>query len=106
MKVLSRSGLVSRVSFDIDAPLADEGRTELLGWLGGCDQSAKHRQEYQKCVRGTGDWLLKIDKYVEWKANPGQLLWLNGIGESLLVCHHSMLIVLPQPGAARLSYGR
>ena len=62
--------------------LIDNKRTTLLRWLDGQDQSAKHLQEFQKCVKGTGDWLLRMDTYIEWKSNHGRVLWLNGIGKS------------------------
>jgi hypothetical protein len=61
--------------------LVGEKRTILLRWLRALDQSAKHRQELQKCVKGTGEWLLRADNYIGWKNDYGQLLWVKGIGK-------------------------
>lgn len=57
-------------------------RDKCLHWLGGRNQLDKHQCEVEKGTNGTGNWLLRNDTYRSWKANPGQLLWLNGIGGS------------------------
>ncbi|KAF7559303.1 hypothetical protein G7046_g4857 [Stylonectria norvegica] len=58
----------------------DDEITEIIHWLGNYDQASKHRDAYKKCTEGTGQWLLDNKTYLEWKADPGQLLWVNGNG--------------------------
>ena len=35
---------------------------------------------------GTGEWLLKGDKYNEWKITPNSFLWLQGDGKFNSFC--------------------
>ncbi|KAK7423870.1 hypothetical protein QQX98_000741 [Neonectria punicea] len=69
---------VARISEHIETKTEDDFRDEIIAWLDRDNQAYKHRDEYKKCVQGTGDWLLQNDAHVRWKAEPGNLLWLNG----------------------------
>ncbi|KAH6999962.1 ankyrin repeat-containing domain protein [Ilyonectria destructans] len=69
---------VKKISEHIDQKNEDESKAHFLHQLGWNDQSPKHRDEYKKCVEGTGDWLLQHETFLDWKVNPGKLLWLNG----------------------------
>ncbi|CAM1510491.1 Fc.00g008260.m01.CDS01 [Cosmosporella sp. VM-42] len=69
---------VSTIAEDIAKTTEDTTKKEVLRWLGGSDQSSKQQEEYEKYVKGTGDWLFHHCDYVTWNTLSGRLLWVNG----------------------------
>ncbi|KAF9892568.1 hypothetical protein FE257_000970 [Aspergillus nanangensis] len=58
-----------------------------IAWVSTAPFSSRQRELQKKRTRYTGNWLLESKDYLEWKYNPGSLLWLPGIsgcGKSVL----------------------
>ncbi|GMF69625.1 unnamed protein product [Aspergillus oryzae] len=58
---------------------------EILDWLSPTDQAGGEQSAiYSKAQRDrtsqTGDWFLNSRKYRKWKAEPGSIMWLHGVG--------------------------
>lgn len=53
----------------------------ILEWLSQYDFSKAQNDTQYHRTPGTGEWLLKSKKYVEWKDCPGSILWLHGVGK-------------------------
>ena len=70
---------------------ADDETSKVLHWLSGRNQLPKHQNQCNRRVTGTGGWLLNDESYLKWKAEPGQILWLSGIGKPLAICGLSIL---------------
>ncbi|KAK6823452.1 hypothetical protein RU639_005823 [Aspergillus parasiticus] len=56
---------------------ADE-RDKVLKWLSDIQYSHTQNDHQRVRTHKTGDWLLSLDEYREWKATPGKFLWLHG----------------------------
>ncbi|KAJ6013839.1 hypothetical protein N7540_008430 [Penicillium herquei] len=58
-----------------------------LDWMSTAAFSSRQRDLQKKRTDGTGNWLLDLNEYTDWKSNPGKILWLPGIsgcGKSVL----------------------
>lgn len=57
-------------------------RTRVLHWLGSENAIERHEQACSKRKEGTGEWLIKKQRFQQW-FSPDQcidpLLWLHGI---------------------------
>ncbi|EHA23999.1 hypothetical protein ASPNIDRAFT_53269 [Aspergillus niger ATCC 1015] len=58
------------------AGVEDKG---ILEWLSQYDFSKAQNDTQDHRSPGTGDWLLKLKAYVEWKDCPGSIFWLHGV---------------------------
>jgi hypothetical protein len=52
--------------------------SEILDWLCAPGLHPKIDQEKREVTKDTGTWILRHEKYQEWKSNAGTFLWLNG----------------------------
>lgn len=59
-----------------------EKKQRLKAWLSSPDPSSNHNAACKLRQKGTGDWILKSDKFEEWKTTPKSFLWLYGIRKS------------------------
>lgn len=51
---------------------------KITDWLSSPDPWTNHESARQRHEPGTGDWLLRATKYLEWKSGSIRLLWLYG----------------------------
>ncbi|CAI7627297.1 unnamed protein product [Penicillium bialowiezense] len=51
---------------------------EILDWLSTAPYSDPQENNYRRRASNTGNWLLDLPKYQEWKFSPGGLCWLYG----------------------------
>ncbi|KAJ9498592.1 hypothetical protein H2202_005778 [Exophiala xenobiotica] len=74
--------LKTQIETDIRQRTQDNERESFLRWLSADEQALKYRSHCEKRVKGTGQWLLQHESYLKWKKEPGEMLWLSGIGQS------------------------
>ena len=59
----------------------EEELNKILEWMNPSDAVQSQEFFFSKITTpGTGEWLLKGDKYNEWKITPNSFLWLQGDG--------------------------
>ena len=61
--------------------IPDEKRQKILNWLAPNDLRGRHDAARERHDDKTGDWFLQSPKFIKWKRNPGQFLWLTGNSE-------------------------
>jgi hypothetical protein len=65
-------------------------KEDLGKWLESPPDTKDRQYELRSLQhKDTGHWLLRDDRFVEWKAMPGSL-WIKGICKSILFCSNSM----------------
>ncbi|KAJ7584563.1 hypothetical protein C8J56DRAFT_789897, partial [Mycena floridula] len=52
---------------------------EFLDWLSTLDFQVTQMETFAKHATGTGDWFLKKQEFIDWKAGKTKLLWCPGI---------------------------
>ena len=60
----------------------DRRLTRVHQWLGALNSKARHNDVAKERLRGTGEWLLRKERFLDWfdAANSSDpLLWLHGI---------------------------
>lgn len=59
--------------------LSDLQRTAILEWIGGSvDPSRNYNQALKDREKGTGQWFLDSEDFIDWVNTPG-LMWIHGI---------------------------
>ncbi|KAJ3879246.1 hypothetical protein F5051DRAFT_403653 [Lentinula edodes] len=59
-------------------------------WLNAPDCSTNFATAVNNKCSGTGQWILELGKYKEWRSNPG-ILWIQGpagSGKTFLITAH------------------
>lgn len=73
--------------------LNDSRRTKILAWASSIPYEDNHYSARQGHVGMTGEWLLKHERYREWRgSSASMILWLHGIRKCLLL--HEWLLWL------------
>ncbi|OCK92067.1 uncharacterized protein K441DRAFT_615385, partial [Cenococcum geophilum 1.58] len=74
---------------DLHDSLEDSEREKILQWISNVPYMNHHRARLKDCLPGSGRWLFKNEKFVQWrKSSVSSLIWLHGIpgsGKSILV---------------------
>ena len=58
---------------------AEQMRSKVMRWLSSPDVSINHIRAIKDRHQGTGDWFIKGEDFLRWKAREHFLLWLHGI---------------------------
>jgi Cdc6-like AAA superfamily ATPase len=56
-----------------------EERERIVQWLRGVDPSINHNAARRKHEPGTGNWLLNLEGFKQWRDGDSGILWLYGI---------------------------
>lgn len=90
---------INKIGSQIDDLRVRDERRAIAEWLqnGGADPSTNHNAARKKHAQGTGDWLLNLDTFQNWKDSDSGFLWLNGIsGAGKTVLSSSVIEQLKQ----------
>lgn len=69
-------------------------RIKILRWLSDIPYKDMHDEARKGHVKDTGEWLLKHEKYLEWRrSSASMVLWLHGIRESCPLNWRFLLIL-------------
>ncbi|KAL8793896.1 MAG: hypothetical protein Q9195_003515 [Heterodermia aff. obscurata] len=63
-------------------------RKSIMRWLAVADPLTNHRSACQRCLPGTGRWLLEDSGFMEWEVGHNNYLWLNALVIEHLVCKY------------------
>jgi hypothetical protein len=73
--------------------LEDSRRTKILTWASSIPYEDNHYTARQGHVGSTGEWLLKDERYREWRgSSASMILWLHGIRKCFPL--HGLLMLL------------
>jgi Cdc6-like AAA superfamily ATPase len=73
------SEAISKIGRQIEDMKIREERERIVQWLMGADPSTNHNSARKKHQSGTGDWLLNLKEFKQWRDGEGGILWLSGI---------------------------
>jgi hypothetical protein len=74
--------LVSKQSFSKD--ITADTLQAIRGWLNAPDPSVNLNAAADKRTPGTGQWILELPEYQDWKSSPDAgKLWMTGKGRHL-----------------------
>jgi hypothetical protein len=77
----------------------------ILQWLSATSFSKPQNTARETRTPGTGQWLLDLETYTDWRDSTPGTLWLHGAGKSTTkIC--CMSTNLSQLGAGKLYYGK
>jgi hypothetical protein len=65
---------------DRDCPTGDSSQKDIFGWLSPPDPWKNHHAACKSRHRGTAEWFIQSNTFIEWKTSkvPGSLLWVHG----------------------------
>jgi hypothetical protein len=63
-----------------DCPTGDSSQKDIFGWLSPPDPWKNHHAACKSRHRGTAEWFIQSNTFIEWKTSkvPGSLLWVHG----------------------------
>lgn len=70
---------MNKIGAQLEDLNASEERKQIAEWLSGADPSTDHNSARKKHEPGTGEWLLNLKDFEEWREGDGSLLWLHSI---------------------------
>jgi len=76
------------VSRNIDRVLHDREQQATLDWLTSVDYSSQQNDFIARRQEGTGEWLVELDEFQQWKNNKDCILFCPGIpgsGKTMIV---------------------
>lgn len=76
---IATNDAVNKIGAQLEDLKAREERKQIADWLRGADPSTNHNSARKKHEPGTGEWLLNLKAFEEWREGDGSLLWLHGI---------------------------
>ncbi|KIJ13347.1 hypothetical protein PAXINDRAFT_13913 [Paxillus involutus ATCC 200175] len=59
---------------------------QIREWLKPHDSSISHKSARDACVKGTGAWFIKDERFQRWLNKPGRTLWISGAREYSPAC--------------------
>ncbi|KAJ5633790.1 hypothetical protein N7528_001632 [Penicillium herquei] len=82
-KSLVRDEDVIRGLKEISSRARGDEELKILDWLSATHYSKPQNDKQRNRSSNTGNWILESKVYVDWKATPGELLWLRGAAPQL-----------------------
>jgi hypothetical protein len=107
---IATNDAVNKIGTQIEDLKASEERKQIAEWLRGADPSTNHNSARKKHEPGTGDWLLNMKEFEDWRDGDGGVLWLHGIpgaGKTILsstVVEHVKKTQIEGEPHARIAY--
>ncbi|KAJ5728934.1 uncharacterized protein N7483_003442 [Penicillium malachiteum] len=63
---------------EISSRARNDEELQILEWLSAAQYSKPQNDKQKNRSSNTGKWILESEVYTDWKASPGEILWLRG----------------------------
>lgn len=60
---------------------AGQEERDILDWISNIRYDDIQNRTQKNRSSDTGSWFLKSLVYIKWRATPGEILWLHGVGK-------------------------
>ncbi|KAK0712676.1 Pfs, NACHT and ankyrin domain protein [Lasiosphaeria miniovina] len=78
-KVQDIHSMMNHTKAGVDSLKLDSHLDKLKKWLSPPDPSTNLNTAKEKRHKGTGDWFINSNAFLEWKSGPRRHLWLHGL---------------------------
>ena len=77
-KVMATATEILAARADFAANRTENSRDRLIQWLSSLDYSSNHYAAVRKRQPTTGEWLIRMAEFEDWKQAQNSFLWLHG----------------------------